>query len=177
MRGGGTASAARAATAPPCRLRPATDADRDFLLAVYASTRAEELATTDWTEELKTAFVRQQFEAQDLHYRKHYEGAEYSVVEIDGRPVGRLYVVRWTREIRLMDIAFLPEERGRGVGGALVRDLLAEGEASGKTVTIHVEIYNPALRFYERLGFRPVSEYGVYRLMEWRPSGLAQAAS
>ncbi len=46
-----------------------------------------------------------------------------------------------------------------------VGELLAEGERTGKTVSIHVERHNPALGLYDRLGFRPVGEHGVYVLM------------
>lgn len=88
----------------------------------------------------------------------------------DGEPAGRLYVHRREREIRLMDIALLPEFRGDGIGGALLDDLFAEAAASGRTLTIHVESYNPARRLYERRGFRQIGEHGVYLLMEWRPS-------
>ena len=125
---------------------------------------------TDWTAEQKDAFVRQQFEAQSVWYRDHYEGAQFDVILVDGEPAGRLYVHRRPNEIRLVDITLLPEYRQGGIGTSLLRDLLAEGEAAGKPVTIHVEIYNPAMRLYERLGFRPIEERGPYRLMEWRPA-------
>jgi ribosomal protein S18 acetylase RimI-like enzyme len=125
---------------------------------------------TDWTDEQKEAFVRQQFEAQSVWYRDHYEGAQLDVILVDGEPAGRLYVHRRPNEIRLVDITLLPEYRQGGIGTSLLRDLLAEGEAAGKPVTIHVEIYNPAMRLYERLGFRPIEERGPYRLMEWRPA-------
>lgn len=69
-----------------------------------------------------------------------------------------------------MDIAILPEFRGAGVGTAILSDLFAEAAAAGKTVTIHVEMYNPALKLYERLGFRRIGEHGVYLLMEWTPT-------
>jgi ribosomal protein S18 acetylase RimI-like enzyme len=147
-------------------LRPA-DADDDALLRrVYASVRADELAQVEWSDEVKDVFLRHQFDAQDAHYREHYVGASFDVIERDGEPVGRLYVARWAEEIRIMDIALLPEHRGRGVGTQLLRDLLAEGAASGKRVSIHVERENPALRLYERLGFRQVADKGVYVLLE-----------
>ena len=50
---------------PAVTLRRATDADRELLLAVYRSTRAAELDLVPWDEATKTAFVTQQFEAQD----------------------------------------------------------------------------------------------------------------
>ncbi|MGH9361299.1 MAG: GNAT family N-acetyltransferase [Thermoanaerobaculia bacterium] len=151
-------------------LRPVREDDRELLYRVYAGTREEELAlVTDWTEEAKERFLRQQFTAQDAYYRENYPGAEWSVVLRDGEPVGRLYVHRRPAEIRLMDIALLPEHRGGGLGSALLEELLAEARAAGKPLTIHVEVYNPALRLYERLGFRKKEDKGVYWLMEWTP--------
>jgi len=146
----------------------------ELLFRIYRSTREEELAlVVDWSDEQKDAFVRQQFNAQHAWYQEHYLGAEFQVILVDGVPAGRLYVHRRPAEIRLVDIAFLPEHRNGGLGTSILRDLLAEGEAAGKPVTIHVEVYNPAMRLYERLGFRPIEERGPYLLMEWRPSALS----
>jgi GNAT superfamily N-acetyltransferase len=152
--------------------RPITPDDLPFLLRVYGSTREEEMAmVVDWTPEQKEAFVRSQFEAQHGWYQDHYQGARFDVILVDGVPAGRLYVHRRESEIRLVDITLLHAFRGGGTGSALLRDLLAEGEAAGKRVTIHVEVFNPAMRLYERLGFLPIEERGPYRLMEWKPSG------
>lgn len=150
-------------------LRAAEPADEPFLRDVYASTRADELARVPWTEEQKRTFTDLQFTAQDAHYREHYEGASYEVILVDGRPAGRLYVARWPEEIRIMDIAILPGFRGAGAGTRLLEALLAEAAAGGKSVSIHVEGLNPAMRLYERLGFRALEERGPYVFMEWRP--------
>jgi ribosomal protein S18 acetylase RimI-like enzyme len=122
---------------------------------------------------MKDAFVRQQFTAQHAWYQEHYVGAEFQVILVDGLRAGRLYLHRRPAEIRLVDITFLPEFRSGGLGSSILRDLLAESEAAGKPLTIHVEIYNPAMQLYERLGFRPIEERGPYRLMEWRPASLS----
>lgn len=160
--------APRAAAKAPVTLRLATEADAEFLCAVYASTRAEELAVTGWTDAQKAAFCRQQFDAQTAHYRAHYAGAEYSIVECGGVSVGRLFLARWEKEIRIMDIALLSEHRGAGIGTTLLRELQAEASASSRTLTIHVEKFNPALRLYQRMGFYPIEDKGVYLLMEWK---------
>ena len=154
-------------------LRPATEADREFLLELYASTREPELARVDWDDALKRAFVEQQFAAQDEHYRSHYPGASLDVIELDGRRAGRLYVYRGEEDIRIMDIAVAPEFRGRGIGSALIEELIAEARSSGRSVSIHVEMQNPARALYERLGFVPVGEHGVYVLMEWSQPNTA----
>ena len=143
-------------------LRTATAEDEAFLRAVYASTRAEELAVVAWDAATKDAFLRLQFEAQDSYYRQHFPAATFDVVTVNGVPAGRLYVDRRDTEVRVIDIALLPEHRGNGFGTALLREVLAEG----KRVTIHVERMNPALRLYERLGFEVAEDKGVYLLLE-----------
>ena len=150
-------------------LRLARPEDRELLFSIYAGTRAEELAGVAWTPAQKDAFLRQQFAAQDAHYRAHYEGASFYVIDAAAAAAGRLYVARWPREIRIMDIALLPAHRRRGLGTAVLADLLAEGDTTVKRVTIHVERHNPALGLYQRLGFQPAADRGVYLFLERRP--------
>jgi ribosomal protein S18 acetylase RimI-like enzyme len=150
-------------------LRDVRSEDLLFLQAVYSSTRVEELQLTDWSEEQKAAFCLQQFNAQDVHYRKYYASAQFSVIEHNGIPAGRLYVDRCTREIRIIDITLLPEFRGVGIGTEILLDLQKEARAAGKSLSIHVERMNRALCLYERLGFRLVEDKGIYLLMEWKP--------
>jgi len=149
-------------------LRPITPEDILFLAGVYASTRAEELAVTGWSDEDKAVFCRRQFDAQSAHYRENYPGASLELIERDGEPIGRLYVARWKKEIRIVDISLLPEFRGSGIGTKLLRELQEEARAAGKSLTIHVERFNRALGMYQRLGFREIEDKGVYLLMEWR---------
>ena len=151
-------------------LRPADRDDEPFLFALYASTRAEELAIVPWDDAQKDAFLRMQFEAQRRHYATYYPAAAHDVVIVDGEPAGRLYVDRREDEIRIVDIALLPAYRGRGIGSALLTPILEEADAGGKTVSIHVEHNNRARRLYERLGFVEVAEQGVYALLERKPN-------
>ena len=149
--------------------RPATDEDLGFLALVYASTRLEEVARSGWPPETQRQFLAHQFDAQHRHYRQHYPAAEWLVIERGGTAVGRLYVEQWPDQIRLIDIALLPDHRGGGTGSAILADLMDMAAAAGKPLTIHVEKNNPAMRLYRRLGFAPIDEHGIYDLMEWRP--------
>lgn len=148
--------------------RPEDAGDAAFLFRLYASTREDELAQVPWPAEQKAAFLRQQFEAQTIHYKKNYSDADYAVILLDGRPIGRLYRHENGDDLRIMDIALLPEARGQGIGEMLLREILDGAAARGHVVSIHVEQFNPALHLYERLGFVKAGEYGVYYLMEWR---------
>ena len=155
-------------------LRPERDDDREFLYRLYASTRAGEMALIDWPDENKEIFLRSQFKAQHSHYLAHYADSRFDVIEQAGIAIGRLYVARWPDEIRIIDITLLPQHRGRGLGGGLLRALLDEAAAAGKRVSIHVEIHNPAIRLYARLGFKPIGEdNGIRRQMEWRAGAPA----
>jgi len=153
--------------------RPATDADLQFLRDLYASTRAEEMAMVDWPEVQIDKFLTMQFEAQHQYYREQFPAAEYLVVEQNGDSIGRVYVDRRLDELRLIDIALIPETRNQGLGKALLLDLLDEAEAAALPVRIHVEKFNPAMRLYLRLGFRALEDKGVYLLMEWRAGDAA----
>jgi ribosomal protein S18 acetylase RimI-like enzyme len=143
---------------------------------VYAGTRADEFARVPWSPEQTAAFVAQQFAAQSAHYAQHYAGMSTDVILLDGVPAGRLLVARWSEEIRIVDIALLPEFRGRGAGSRLLRALIDEAAAGGLSLSIHVERESRALRLYERLGFRPAGEHGVYLRMECDPAQVKIAS-
>ena len=157
----------RAAGALGISYRPATDADIPFLAGVYASTRAEELALTGWSDEMKLQFLAHQFNAQHTDYERNYPDAERLVIEHEGEGVGRIYIDEESTRFNLIDIALLPAARGKGFGGAILADILDQAAAAGKSVMIYVEKNNPARRLYDRLGFVCESDEGVYDLLKW----------
>jgi ribosomal protein S18 acetylase RimI-like enzyme len=147
--------------------RCVTDADLPFLARVYASTRAQEVAVTPWSDAQKAAFLDAQFHLQHVHYQKYYPEADWLVTMRDGEDIGRLYLERWPSQHRIIDVALLAEHRGKGLGEALLRDLMDEAAAAARDVSIHVEKHNPAMRLYRRLGFVTEEDKGVYDLMRW----------
>lgn len=146
--------------------RPIVASDRDLLSTVYASTRADEMALVDWDEKQKAAFLEMQFSAQHHYYQENYADADFFIILLDQRPVGRFYIARWPNEIRIVDLALLPEFRNAGIGTAMLKDVLNEAARVQKPVRIHVERFNKALSLYRRLGFVQIGEHGVYLLME-----------
>jgi len=154
----------------PISLRPVTPDDEEFLLSVYASTRADEMALADWSAEQKESFLRMQFRAQTQYYTENYKGAEFQVITLKDQLIGRFYIHRRGDEIRIMDIALLPDYRNLGIGSALLQEILEQGKNHNLPVTVHVEQFNPALRLYKRMGFRSKEDKGVYLLMEWSPA-------
>lgn len=150
-------------------LRPVGPEDHEFLLAVYATTRDDEMALVPWTDEQREAFVRWQFDAQQEHYAKHYPDGKHDIIVSDGRQVGRLFVARLDHEIRIVDITVLPAERNAGIGSYLLKQLLDEADRTGKITRIYVENFNPSLALFKKLGFSPTEEDAVYLLMQRNP--------
>ena len=151
-------------------LRPVGRDDEAFLREVFTSTRPDIMGHSGLTEAQKKGLVEMQFNAQDSQYRANYPGAEFMVIEHKGQGVGRLYIHRLEKEIRIMDIAILPEFRGEGMGTLILNDLIDESIDSKRVLTIHVEKNNPAMSLYERLGFEAEKEVGLHIFMSRRPA-------
>ena len=151
-------------------LRTVTDEDEPFLRRVYASTREAEMAIVRWTDDQKAVFLDMQYRAQRISYRADYPESEHSVIERDGEPVGRIWVDRNDEEIRLIDIAILPDHRGQGIGSALLSRLL-ESARQARVPLRHavLKTNTNALRFYQRLGFRVYDDIATHVFMEWAP--------
>jgi GNAT superfamily N-acetyltransferase len=153
-------------------LKTVTADDDSFLLSVYASTRAEELAQVEWEPGHQEAFVKWQFEMQRREYETRFPDAEYDVIEIDGKPAGRIWIGRTKEQIRLLDIALLPEFQNRGAGTLLIRNLIEEARATNHRLSHALFILNnDAGRFYEKLGFVVTEDLGGgYKNMVWQQS-------
>lgn len=150
--------------------RPVTIEDRAILLNIYGSTRAEELAQTNWTEAQKNIFIESQFEAQRVHYERYYPGAEFLLILYKDTIIGRLYL-HVTEQLRIIDIALLPISRNTGLGTLLLTSIQTLAGNKGLPVSIHVEQFNPALQLYKRLGFLiKQTVNSIYYLMEWNPT-------
>lgn len=152
-------------------LRPVTDNDEEILLKIYASTREDEMQqAVGWTDEQKEMFLRWQLQMQRRDYEARFPDADYRLILFKGKPAGRLWVGRTPEQIRLLDIAILPEFQNRKIGGYLLRQLIEESEETG--IPLRHMIYKlntEARRFYERLGFKLVEDDRMYLLMERHP--------
>ena len=151
-------------------LREAEAGDDDFLFALYAGTRRDELTAWGMPEAQQEMFLRLQYRAQQQRYFAERERSRHDIILCDGMPVGRMIVVRSSDEIRLADIALLPEQRGSGIGSALIGELQAEARRACLPLRLHVARDNAgAARLYERLGFAVCGDTGSHFKMEWLP--------
>jgi len=163
----GPFAAALARSLPGLAFRPIGPADFDFLRALYAEVRRDELAPLPWPADAKAAFLADQFRLQHAHYTKYYAEAEFLLIARSREPIGRIYLHRSAREICLMEISLLESERGSGLGGVMIETVLAMAADEACDVTLHVEPNNRAKHLYERVGFVASTLEGAYVPMRW----------
>ena len=151
--------------------RPVQDSDRDFLFGLYASTRDwERQAVTTWTDADWQDFLTRQFSAQDRAYRMNFPGANFTVIQMGGADIGRLYADRQDDCLRIIELTIAPQWRGRGIGTDILRALMNEAHGGKVPVRLSVEKQSPAIRLYARHGFGAINDLGHHVEMEWRPA-------
>ena len=136
-------------------------------MTVFASTRSDELAVLAWNPALRQSFIDMQFSAQQQDFGASYPDAENSIILLAEQPIGRMLVDRTDAAIFLIDIAILNDYRNRRIGSSLICGLMDEAAGSQKSMRLSVYKSNPAVRLYERLGFSPIADNGLYFEMIW----------
>jgi ribosomal protein S18 acetylase RimI-like enzyme len=115
-----------------------------------------------------TKVMEQQFDAQIQGYRAAYPQARLEIVTVGAEPVGRLATDRGAGALHLIDIAVVPERRGQGIGGRVLRSLMDEAAAAGAPVTLQVARDNlTAQRLYHRLGFALAAADETHLTLSW----------
>lgn len=150
-------------------VRPEQPQDEVFLFELYASTRQEELDAWNWPPEMRSAFLTLQFKASQ-GYRQAFPDAEFQIVQFNGVKAGRMIVHRTPEELRIVNIALLPQFRNSGIGSALLQKNFDEAAATKKPLRLRVLKGSRAVRFYERLGFVKTGETELHLEMTWRAS-------
>jgi ribosomal protein S18 acetylase RimI-like enzyme len=122
--------------------RTATEQDVPFLLALRHQSMDQHLAASG-------ASTSEADHLSRLMYR--FDCAE--VLLRNRIPVGLLKVARDPPEWKIIQIQFMPELQGKGLGALLLHQVIAEAKAANVALVLTVLKANPAKGLYERLGF------------------------
>lgn len=117
----------------------------------------------------------QQYHNQVQYHRTRYPGSAFDLILADGVPCGRLSIYRSNDEIRVVEIALMPQYRGCGIGAHLLALLQEEGRQTGRRVGLDVEETSAAQRFCRRLGFTLAEKKDPYLYLVWKPQKAAVA--
>ncbi|MGC6586869.1 GNAT family N-acetyltransferase [Paenibacillus sp. Dod16] len=148
----------------------ANEEDTAFLYELYRSTRLREVSSWGWGEQEMEVFLRMQFDLQQRSYALQFPQASHLILMNNQLQAGRVIVHETPAEIRLVDISILPEFGNQGIGTAVLVHLQNMARTDSKSIRLHVIRSNPAITFYERIGFRIRGGDDVYVHMEWSAS-------
>jgi hypothetical protein len=123
--------------------RPLTVDDEPFIKRLIEDVVADELGARLWPDAVLAPLLDIQYRAPG-GFRDAFPGATEEIVQRDG--AGWLVTARDAESIRVVDIAFLPQERDKGLGTACIRDLQTEAERTIRILRISVVQMNAAAR-------------------------------
>ncbi len=138
-------------------LRPATEADKEFLRELHRTTLREYVDQVfGWDDDEQRAF-----------FDERWDPRPQQVIRVEGRDAGALHVEVRDDEVFLANIGLLPEYQSRGIGSRVIQSVLDDARARGLPVSLSVLRPNPARRLYERLGFAVVEESPERFTLRW----------
>ena len=145
------------------------DADKIFLQSLYADSREWEFMHTAMSPSERQAFLKRQYDAQDKAYKTSYLKAVHRIIVLDGEDVGRLIINRLNDLMHIIDFTIHSKFTGKGIGSDILMALKNEAQGGKVPIELSVKVNNPAIRLYERQGFKAMSQEGVYQKMRWFP--------
>ena len=156
-------------------LRPEAKSDHEMMYRCYRHVRTPELQNAGFPEEHADEFLRSQYDAQQASYKYESPDAEYCVIQLKGRPVGRHYLDRSLGTLRVMDLMVLPEFADKGIEQHLIRELMDESRRTGEMVEAWVEEFRGTDKAYLDLGFTYIEGDEVHQRLGWPAEAAAKA--
>lgn len=149
-------------------LRPSRASDDIFLERVFGSSR-EDLLQLNLPGNMLELMLRQQYRLQQEAYRQRWPDARIWIVQAMGLPVGKIMLAQHEQSVHIVDMAFLPEERGKGRGRALLTILQVAVAQHQSVLSLAVDKYNwRARKLYDAMGFVMSASTATHDFMQWQ---------
>lgn len=144
-------------------LRKAEETDQRFLFGVVRSAMQP-------VYEASGQVVKSDDEAF-VEFQEKFDANDVSVIQYEGKDVGRLRVVRTLDNIFVGGIHLLPEYQGLGIGSSVLTTLIEESKLTATPIVLEVRDVNlKATALYEKLGFVEQHQRDNMIIMEYKPS-------
>jgi ribosomal protein S18 acetylase RimI-like enzyme len=141
-------------------LRPSSSADRAYVEHVYFETQR-------WI--IEALFGWRGDDVEQAKFAEFYDQSNSAIIVADGKVVGWMTVIRQPDHIELASIYLQADRQRKGIGTALIRNLMREASEGGREIRLSTAIINPARSLYARLGFVVVREEHHKVHMTWPP--------
>lgn len=139
-------------------LRPARQSDYEFLFNLKKACLKKYISETwGWNEEF-----------QRKHFSDNFEPNNSQIITLNEQDIGQLSLEDRGVDLYLAGIYVLPAFQGKGIGTAVLMDILLAAQMRQLTVSLQVLKVNPARKLYERLGFKLTRETETHYLMRYQ---------
>jgi len=143
-----------------CALKPASDADKEWLDALRREAYRD-LFDATWGGWDEARHLR--------HFSEFWEAGGISIVVVDGQPVGVVQLFDSKDVVEIGEIQVLPKHQNRGIGTSIVSDVIESAKKNSKCASLYLGLKNQgALRLYKRLGFEETARSDTHIFMTYR---------
>lgn len=159
-------------------MRPERPEDDAFLLALFRSHTERPLRRAGLADAAIETMVGFQYRSQSTNNRALFPGAAFSIIEMDGVPIGRLIEHDEGATVYFVDFALLPEHQAKGLGTAYIEMVADEWHARGRAARVEVRYDNAhSLKLCKNLGFVQQEDKGMGFVNLIRPIDPAERAT
>ncbi|MBW4486827.1 MAG: GNAT family N-acetyltransferase [Trichocoleus desertorum ATA4-8-CV12] len=149
-------------------IQPLTIADEPFLWEMlFEAAHLRDEGETDIGAAKKHPLLRRYVEGWGREGDLGFVAIASATNQTVGQKVGAVWIRLWTGaekgfgwvadDVPELAIAVLPEHCNRGIGNQLIAHLLEAAKPVYRAISLSVRDNNPALRLYERWGFRAIA--------------------
>jgi len=143
-------------------MRPERPDDETFLRALFKSHTEQPLKQAGLGDTQTETMVAFQFRSQTANNRARFPDAVFSIIECEGRPIGRLIEQDEGETVYFVDFALVPERQAKGLGTAYIEMIADEWAAKGRAARVEVRYGNEhSLKLCRRLGFILLDDRGT----------------
>ena len=139
-------------------LRQARPVDYGFARQLYRATMHDRIDEGFGWDEYR----------QDMSFAQQFVLGEVRIIALKGKDVGWIQTRVEGLVLNLFQFYVVPEWQGRGIGSFVLKRLTAEAKRRGSVIALSVMKGSPAIRLYQRHGFRPThaDAYKIYMRRE-----------
>ncbi len=149
--------------------RPAHPSDNPFIEMLHRSTR-QDLQLIEADQDFIDTLIDMQFSAQNIGYGTQFPEAMYWIIEKQQQRIGKASLDFGRNVVHLIDLAFIPEARGKGYGRAVLESFQQTAKQIKAPMSLTVLQTNVvAKKLYHSLGFIVESVSPPHELMVWYP--------
>ncbi len=142
--------------------------DTQLLFDLFCSVVANDFDL--FPDEQKQILLRQQYKSMRHAYAGEFPNGQHRIISLHSSFIGQIYTSESANEIRLIDIAIDPEQRNKGFGSMLIKQMINCSTKTNTLIRCNVRAMNvDAQRFYRRHGFTQMQQDGPYLQFERQP--------